>query len=120
MVRRAARLIVLAILVLTAMATSLVAWHFPFATDDPVRREEALQEFYITRPYEDFGIRGRIVKASIPIRSLREFRLVTALPNRMIRSVVSTWGTDSIALSPAHPELSRVLAGRQRCREHVG
>ena len=47
---------------------------------------------YEARPYEDFGIRGKVVKASIPIRSLREFWLVTALPNRVIRSVASAWG----------------------------
>src|SRR5688572_1374985 len=47
---------------------------------------------YEVRPYEDFGIGGKVVKGSIPIRSLREFWLVTALPNRAIRSVASVWG----------------------------
>jgi hypothetical protein len=46
MLRRAARLIVLTVLVLAAMEIALVAWHFPYATDDPVRLEEALQQFY--------------------------------------------------------------------------
>lgn len=47
---------------------------------------------YEVRPYEDFGIRGKFVKASIPIRTLPEFWLITAVPNRVIRSVASAWG----------------------------
>ena len=46
MLRRAARLFVLTVLVLAVMEIALVAWHFPWATDDPVRREDALQEYY--------------------------------------------------------------------------
>lgn len=238
MVRRAVRLIVLTVLVLGAIEVALVAWHFPYATDDPVRREDALQEFYDlaytsegrkaivkdtqrardardarttnniqgkiaefvrahhlenarvldvgsgtgylqdvvadytgidisrsaaryyhkpfvagtatampfknhefdalwsiwviehipnpeaalseirrvlkpgglmyllpawdctpwaaqgyeVRPYEDFGIQDKLVKASIPIRTLPEFWLITAVPNRLIRSMASAWG----------------------------
>jgi hypothetical protein len=25
---------------------ALIAWHFPYASDDPVRREDAVREFY--------------------------------------------------------------------------
>lgn len=238
MVRRGVRLIVLTVLVLGAIEVALVAWHFPYATDDPIRREDALQEFYDlaytsegrkaivkdtqrardardarttnniqgkiaefvrahhlenarvldvgsgtgylqdvvedytgidisrsaaryyhkpfvagtatampfkdhefdalwsiwviehipnpeaalseirrvlkpgglmyllpawdctpwaaqgyeVRTYEDFGIQGKLVKASIPIRTLPEFWLITAVPNRLIRSMASAWG----------------------------
>ena len=249
MLRRAARLIVLTVLVITAMEISLVVLHFPFATDDPMRREDALQAFYDlayttegkaaivkdtqlaknarearttlnilghivefvrmyhlegarvldvgsgsgylqdavedytgidisrtaasfyhkpfvagtatampfadhefdaawsiwviehipnpeaalseirrvvkpggliymlpawdctpwaaqgyeARPYEDFGIRGKLVKASIPIRTLREFWFVTALPNRVIRSAASAWGPTRLHYSRLTP-----------------
>jgi hypothetical protein len=46
MLRRAARLVVLAVLVLAVMELALMAWQFPWAVDDSVRREDALQEFY--------------------------------------------------------------------------
>jgi SAM-dependent methyltransferase len=62
---------------------------------------------YEARPYEDFGIRGKIVKASIPIRTLREFWLVTALPNRVIRSIAAAWGPTRLhyrRLSPNYQE----------------
>lgn len=29
-----------------AIPVALIAWHFPYATDDPVRREDAIHEFY--------------------------------------------------------------------------
>lgn len=46
MLKRAGRLAMLTVLVLAVMEIALVAWHFPYATDDPLRREDALQEFY--------------------------------------------------------------------------
>src|ERR671910_1347982 len=238
MLKRAGRLVVLMVLVLAAMEIALVAWHFPYATDDAVRREDALQEFYDlaytpegnktivkdtqrardardarttnniqgkvaefvrehhlekarvldvgsgsgylqdvvddypgidisrsaaryyhkrfvagtatampfgdhefdaawsiwviehipnpeaalseirrvvkpggllymvpawdctpfaaqgyeVRPYEDFGLRGKLVKASIPVRTLPEFWFITAVPNRLVRSVAGAFG----------------------------
>jgi SAM-dependent methyltransferase len=32
--------------VVTALPIAVIAWHFPYATDDPVRREDAIREFY--------------------------------------------------------------------------
>ncbi len=32
--------------IVTALPLALIAWHFPYATDDPVRREDAIREFY--------------------------------------------------------------------------
>lgn len=47
---------------------------------------------YEVRPYDDFGISGKIVKASIPVRTLDEFWLVTAVPSRVIRSFAAALG----------------------------
>jgi SAM-dependent methyltransferase len=44
------------------------------------------------RPYDDFGLRDKIIKASIPIRTLPEFLFITAVPNRVIRSAAAAWG----------------------------
>ena len=30
----------------SALPIAVIAWHFPYATDDPVRREDAIREFY--------------------------------------------------------------------------
>src|SRR5688572_9170901 len=46
MLKRAGRLAMLTVLVLAVTEIALVAWHFPYATDDALRREDALQEFY--------------------------------------------------------------------------
>jgi SAM-dependent methyltransferase len=32
--------------IVTALPIAMIAWHFPYATDDPVRREDAIREFY--------------------------------------------------------------------------
>ena len=32
--------------IVTALPIAVIAWHFPYATDDPVRREDAIREFY--------------------------------------------------------------------------
>lgn len=32
--------------IVLAFPAALIAWHFPYATDDPVRREDAIREFY--------------------------------------------------------------------------
>lgn len=32
--------------IVSAIPLALIAWHFPYATDDPVRREDAIREFY--------------------------------------------------------------------------
>ena len=42
-------------------------------------------EGYPVRPYSDFGIRGKIIKASIPLRNSSIFRALMLLPVRAIR-----------------------------------
>lgn len=47
---------------------------------------------YDVRPYSDFGLSGRLIKASIPLRSSAAFRLASLLPNRLIRAVAAQFG----------------------------
>lgn len=44
---------------------------------------------YQARPYSDFGLGGKIVKASIPIRQSHAFWLVSTMPNRLVRAFAS-------------------------------
>src|SRR5687767_1602463 len=59
------------------------------------------------RPYEDFGFRDRLVKASIPVRTLPEFWFITAVPSRLIRSMAAVWGPTQLhytRLTPNYQE----------------
>jgi SAM-dependent methyltransferase len=47
---------------------------------------------YAARPYSDFGIAGKFVKATIPIRSSYPFWFVSTVPSRLIRWVASWTG----------------------------
>lgn len=47
---------------------------------------------YKVRPYSDFGLAGRLVKASIPVRESESFWLFTAVPNRLVRAAFSGAG----------------------------
>lgn len=49
-------------------------------------------EGYAVRPYSDFSIGGKLVKASIPIRNSSLFRAITIVPNRLIRSLAFQLG----------------------------
>jgi SAM-dependent methyltransferase len=47
---------------------------------------------YEVRPYSDFGLMGKLIKASIPLRSAQAFRVMTLLPIRAARTLVSRNG----------------------------
>ena len=49
-------------------------------------------EGYDVRPYSDFGLFGKIIKASIPLRSSAAYRTITLVPNRVVRSLVARFG----------------------------
>jgi SAM-dependent methyltransferase len=49
-------------------------------------------EGYEVRPYSDFGLAGKLIKASIPLRSSPPFVLMYLLPNRTVRDLVSRAG----------------------------
>jgi SAM-dependent methyltransferase len=43
-------------------------------------------EGYAVRPFTDFGLRGKLVKASVPIRDSVLFRLLSIFPRRFLRA----------------------------------
>jgi ubiquinone/menaquinone biosynthesis C-methylase UbiE len=49
-------------------------------------------EGYPVRPYSDFGLAGKILKASIPLRSSLPFVSTYLLPNRTVRDLASRMG----------------------------
>lgn len=49
-------------------------------------------EGYMVRPYSDFDLYGRIIKASIPLRSSPPFQIMALVPNRIIRDLVARFG----------------------------
>jgi SAM-dependent methyltransferase len=53
-------------------------------------------EGYRVRPYSDFGLGGKLIKASIPLRSSRPFLIMSLLPNRIIRNFVAWFGPTTL------------------------
>jgi SAM-dependent methyltransferase len=49
-------------------------------------------EGYRVRPYSDFGLGGKLIKASILLRSSPPFLIMSLLPNRIIRNFVAWFG----------------------------
>ncbi|MGH7793578.1 MAG: class I SAM-dependent methyltransferase [Candidatus Binatia bacterium] len=49
-------------------------------------------EGYEVRPYSDFDLAGKMIKASIPLRSSAVFRAFTLLPSRILRNLVARFG----------------------------
>ncbi len=47
---------------------------------------------YAVRPYSDFNLGGKLIKASVPVRSSLPFRLATRIPARIIRKTASWFG----------------------------
>jgi SAM-dependent methyltransferase len=53
-------------------------------------------EGYEVRPYSDFGLNGKFIKASIPLRSWPLFGAMMAIPNRLVRDLVSQLGPTTL------------------------
>jgi SAM-dependent methyltransferase len=49
-------------------------------------------EGYEVRPYSDFGLGGKLIKASIRLRSSSSFKSITLMPIRIVRSIVARFG----------------------------
>ena len=49
-------------------------------------------EGYEVRPYSDFDLTGKVVKASIPVRSAAAFRIASLLPIRGVRALAARFG----------------------------
>jgi SAM-dependent methyltransferase len=53
-------------------------------------------EGYEVRPYSDFDLAGKLIKASILPRSSPPFIMISLLPNRMVRSVAARFGPTTL------------------------
>ena len=60
-------------------------------------------EGYSERPYSDFHLKGKLIKASIPVRSSPAFRASARIPSRILRSVVSWAGPTRLHYRLLHP-----------------
>ena len=49
-------------------------------------------EGYEVRPYADFNLIGKLIKASIPLRSAPAFRIASLLPIRAVRTLAARFG----------------------------
>jgi SAM-dependent methyltransferase len=64
-------------------------------------------EGYEVRPYSDFNPVGKIIKASIPLRSSPRFIAMSKLPNRLVRNIVAQFGPTKLRyrrLSPNYDQ----------------
>jgi SAM-dependent methyltransferase len=64
-------------------------------------------EGYDVRPYSDFDLVGKIVKASIPLRSSVLFTQMALVPNRIVRRLVALFGPSRLRyrrLTPNYEE----------------
>ena len=61
---------------------------------------------YEARPYSELGLGGKLIKASIPLRSSDLFWLLTAVPNRLLRAVFSGSGPTRLHYRRLEPNYS--------------
>lgn len=60
-------------------------------------------EGYEVRPYSDFNTVGKIIKASIPLRSSPPFIAMSKLPNRLVRNLVAQFGPTKLRYRRLRP-----------------
>jgi len=66
-----------------------------------------LGDGYEVRAYSDFGILGKIAKASIPLRKSRTFRALTTLPVRGIRTAAARFGPTTLRYQRLTPNYEK-------------
>jgi SAM-dependent methyltransferase len=62
---------------------------------------------YEARPYSDFGLGGKLIKASVPVRRSITFQMAATVPVRMVRSATARLGPTRLhyrRLTPNHDE----------------
>ncbi len=64
-------------------------------------------EGYEVRPYSDFGTVGKIIKASIPLRTTPPFVTVSIVPNRIVRSIASYFGPTKLRYRRLKPNYEK-------------
>ena len=58
---------------------------------------------YSVRPYSDFGLVGKMIKATVPFRSLNEVRAAGILPVRLSRKIVAEFGPTALRYERLQP-----------------
>ena len=62
---------------------------------------------YEVRPYSDFGVAGKLIKASIPLRSSQLFKVMTLVPNRIVRRFVARFGPTRLRYRRLNPNYEK-------------
>jgi SAM-dependent methyltransferase len=62
---------------------------------------------YAVRPYSDFGIAGKFIKASVPLRSTLSFRAVTLIPIRVAREFFAGHGPTRLRYRRLNPNYDK-------------
>ena len=64
-------------------------------------------EGYEVRPYSDFHLGGKLIKASIPLRSSQLFRVMSLVPNRIVRNFVAGFGPTRLRYRRLNPNYEK-------------
>jgi SAM-dependent methyltransferase len=64
-------------------------------------------EGYEIRPYSDFGLGGKLIKASLLLRSSPPFIMLSLIPNRLIRSLAAYWGPTRLRYRRLEPNYEK-------------
>ena len=64
-------------------------------------------EGYAVRPFSDFDLFGKIVKASILLRAAPPFAMMTLIPNRIVRDRVARWGPTRLHYRRLNPNYEK-------------
>jgi SAM-dependent methyltransferase len=64
-------------------------------------------EGYEVRPYSDFGTVGKIIKASIPLRTTPPFVTMSIVPNRIVRNIASYFGPTKLRYRRLKPNYEK-------------
>ena len=62
---------------------------------------------YEVRPYSDFGVAGKLIKASIPLRSSPLFKVIALVPNRIVRRFVARFGPTRLRYRRLNPNYEK-------------
>jgi SAM-dependent methyltransferase len=62
---------------------------------------------YEVRPYSDFGVAGKLIKASIPLRSSQLFKVMTLVPNRIVRRFIARFGPTRLRYRRLNPNYEK-------------
>jgi SAM-dependent methyltransferase len=65
---------------------------------------------YEVRPYSDFGLRGKIIKASIPLRTSAPVIAMSLIPIRIVRNFVARFGPTRLRYRRLNPNYDKYWA----------